>query len=100
VLYYAVTTLLRSGHEGVYAAVEKPLQLAQTAAVLEVPPRPPARRILLLSISLALFCSEFCVVSSPDSSRARRAGEVAGVGHAAADWIAALRHMGHPLELP
>uniref|UniRef100_A0A453DZ71 very-long-chain (3R)-3-hydroxyacyl-CoA dehydratase n=1 Tax=Aegilops tauschii subsp. strangulata TaxID=200361 RepID=A0A453DZ71_AEGTS len=36
VLYYAVTALLDGGHEGVYAAVERPLQLAQTAAVMEV----------------------------------------------------------------
>ncbi|PNT73685.1 hypothetical protein BRADI_2g62370v3 [Brachypodium distachyon] len=36
VLYYAVTALLGAGHEGVYAAVERPLQLAQTAAVLEI----------------------------------------------------------------
>ncbi|XP_073362549.1 uncharacterized protein, partial [Aegilops tauschii subsp. strangulata] len=35
-LYYAVDALLRSGHEDVYAAVERPLQLAQTAAVLEI----------------------------------------------------------------
>ncbi|XBI29548.1 hypothetical protein VPH35_053511 [Triticum aestivum] len=37
VLYYAVTALLGGGHEGVYAAVERPLQLAQTAAVIEIP---------------------------------------------------------------
>ncbi|VAH56868.1 unnamed protein product [Triticum turgidum subsp. durum] len=36
VLYYAVTALLGGGHEGVYAAVERPLQLAQTAAVMEI----------------------------------------------------------------
>ncbi|CAM0885580.1 unnamed protein product [Alopecurus aequalis] len=36
VLYFAVTTLLRSGHQDVYAAVARPLQLAQTAAVLEI----------------------------------------------------------------
>ncbi|KAF7033940.1 hypothetical protein CFC21_045005 [Triticum aestivum] len=36
VLYFAVEALLRSGHEAVYAAVERPLQLAQTAAVLEI----------------------------------------------------------------
>jgi hypothetical protein len=36
VLYYAVTMLLESGHEAVYAAVERPLQFAQTAAFLEV----------------------------------------------------------------
>uniref|UniRef100_A0A0D9ZIA1 Very-long-chain (3R)-3-hydroxyacyl-CoA dehydratase n=1 Tax=Oryza glumipatula TaxID=40148 RepID=A0A0D9ZIA1_9ORYZ len=36
VLYYAVTTLLESGHEAVYAAVERPLQFAQTAAFLEI----------------------------------------------------------------
>uniref|UniRef100_A0A453DZG1 Very-long-chain (3R)-3-hydroxyacyl-CoA dehydratase n=1 Tax=Aegilops tauschii subsp. strangulata TaxID=200361 RepID=A0A453DZG1_AEGTS len=36
VLYYAVTALLDGGHEGVYAAVERPLQLAQTAAVMEI----------------------------------------------------------------
>uniref|UniRef100_A0A452ZTH6 Uncharacterized protein n=1 Tax=Aegilops tauschii subsp. strangulata TaxID=200361 RepID=A0A452ZTH6_AEGTS len=35
-----------------------------------------------------------------DPPRARRAGEVAGVGHAAADRVAPLRHLGHPLELP
>lgn len=35
-LYYAVTMLLESGHEAVYAAVERPLQFAQTAAFLEV----------------------------------------------------------------
>ncbi|KAF3793978.1 Very-long-chain 3R-3-hydroxyacyl-CoA dehydratase [Nymphaea thermarum] len=36
VLYLAVRTLIESGHTEVYNAVEKPLQLAQTAAVLEV----------------------------------------------------------------
>ena len=36
VLYYAVTALLGGGHEGVYAAVERPLQLGQTAAIMEV----------------------------------------------------------------
>ncbi|XBH86706.1 hypothetical protein VPH35_074310 [Triticum aestivum] len=36
VLYFAVDALLRSGDEAVYAAVERPLQLAQTAAVLEI----------------------------------------------------------------
>nr|CAB3476270.1 unnamed protein product [Digitaria exilis] len=36
VLYYAILTLLQSGHEGVYDAVERPLQFAQTAAVMEV----------------------------------------------------------------
>ncbi|CAN6449483.1 unnamed protein product [Victoria cruziana] len=36
VLYLAVTTLIESGHTEVYAAVEKPLHLAQTAAVLEI----------------------------------------------------------------
>jgi hypothetical protein len=37
VLYYTVSALLGSGgHEAVYAAVEKPLQFAQTAAVMEV----------------------------------------------------------------
>ncbi|KAJ0041448.1 hypothetical protein Pint_27687 [Pistacia integerrima] len=36
VLYFAVKTLKDSGHEHVYNAVEKPLQLAQTAAVLEI----------------------------------------------------------------
>ena len=36
VLYFAVKTLKETGHEHVYDAVEKPLQLAQTAAVLEV----------------------------------------------------------------
>ncbi|XP_031478963.1 very-long-chain (3R)-3-hydroxyacyl-CoA dehydratase PASTICCINO 2A [Nymphaea colorata] len=36
VLYLAVRTLIESGHTEVYNAVEKPLQLAQTAAVLEI----------------------------------------------------------------
>ncbi|CAM8888089.1 unnamed protein product [Rhodiola kirilowii] len=36
VLYFAVKTLRESGYEHVYTAVEKPLQLAQTAAVLEI----------------------------------------------------------------
>lgn len=36
VLYLAVKTLRESGHEHVYDAVEKPLLLAQSAAVLEV----------------------------------------------------------------
>ncbi|XP_057541506.1 very-long-chain (3R)-3-hydroxyacyl-CoA dehydratase PASTICCINO 2 [Amaranthus tricolor] len=36
VLYFAVKTLRESSHEHVYDAVEKPLQLAQTAAVLEI----------------------------------------------------------------
>jgi hypothetical protein len=55
VLYYAVTTLLRSGHQDVYAAVERPLQLAQTAAVLEVP-RPPDLAPFF-SLCSVLFCS-------------------------------------------
>ncbi|KAG6766690.1 hypothetical protein POTOM_027861 [Populus tomentosa] len=36
VLFLAVKTLKDSGHQHVYNAVEKPLQLAQTAAVLEI----------------------------------------------------------------
>ncbi|PIA56161.1 hypothetical protein AQUCO_00700484v1 [Aquilegia coerulea] len=36
VLYFAVKTLKESGHEHVYSAVERPLQLAQTAAVMEI----------------------------------------------------------------
>uniref|UniRef100_A0A2N9IZV5 Very-long-chain (3R)-3-hydroxyacyl-CoA dehydratase n=1 Tax=Fagus sylvatica TaxID=28930 RepID=A0A2N9IZV5_FAGSY len=36
VLYLAVKTLRESGHEYVYSAVERPLQLAQTAAILEI----------------------------------------------------------------
>lgn len=36
VLYFAVKTLIESGHEQVYDAVQKPLLLAQTAAVLEI----------------------------------------------------------------
>jgi very-long-chain (3R)-3-hydroxyacyl-CoA dehydratase len=36
VLYYAVLVLRKSGHEAVYAAVERPLQFAQTAAIMEV----------------------------------------------------------------
>ncbi|XP_030521582.1 very-long-chain (3R)-3-hydroxyacyl-CoA dehydratase PASTICCINO 2A isoform X2 [Rhodamnia argentea] len=35
VLVLAVKTLHESGHEHVYSAVERPLQLAQTAAILE-----------------------------------------------------------------
>jgi hypothetical protein len=39
VLWYAVCALLGSGgHQAVYAAVERPLQFAQTAAVMEVIP--------------------------------------------------------------
>uniref|UniRef100_A0A7N0T138 Very-long-chain (3R)-3-hydroxyacyl-CoA dehydratase n=1 Tax=Kalanchoe fedtschenkoi TaxID=63787 RepID=A0A7N0T138_KALFE len=36
VLYFAVKTLNESGYKHVYSAVEKPLLLAQTAAVLEI----------------------------------------------------------------
>ncbi|XP_015890567.3 very-long-chain (3R)-3-hydroxyacyl-CoA dehydratase PASTICCINO 2A isoform X2 [Ziziphus jujuba] len=36
VLYLAVTTLKESGHQQVYNAVARPLQLAQSAAVLEI----------------------------------------------------------------
>ncbi|KAH7290032.1 hypothetical protein KP509_30G029500 [Ceratopteris richardii] len=36
VLYWAVQTLRTSGYEAVYAAVERPLQFAQTAAILEI----------------------------------------------------------------
>ncbi|KAL3524918.1 hypothetical protein ACH5RR_013290 [Cinchona calisaya] len=36
VFYLAVKTLKESGHEHVYSAVEKPLLLAQSAAVLEI----------------------------------------------------------------
>ncbi|KAE8784157.1 very-long-chain (3R)-3-hydroxyacyl-CoA dehydratase PASTICCINO 2A-like [Hordeum vulgare] len=35
VLCYAASALLESGHEAVYAAVERPLQFAQTAAFME-----------------------------------------------------------------
>lgn len=36
VLYLALKTISESGHENVYAAVEKPLLLAQSAALLEI----------------------------------------------------------------
>ncbi|CAL4977844.1 unnamed protein product [Urochloa decumbens] len=36
VLYYAVVALRETGHEAVYAAVERPLQFAQTAAIMEI----------------------------------------------------------------
>ncbi|KAF6160603.1 hypothetical protein GIB67_019543 [Kingdonia uniflora] len=36
VLYFAVKTLKESGHQQVYDAVERPLQLAQSAAILEI----------------------------------------------------------------
>lgn len=36
VLFLALKTLKESGYEHVYDAVEKPLQFAQTGAVLEV----------------------------------------------------------------
>nr|DAD22108.1 TPA_asm: hypothetical protein HUJ06_023571 [Nelumbo nucifera] len=36
VLYFALKTLRESGHERVHDAVERPLQLAQTAAILEI----------------------------------------------------------------
>ena len=35
-LYYAILALWSSGHEAVYSAVERPLQFAQTAAIMEV----------------------------------------------------------------
>ncbi|GJN37484.1 hypothetical protein PR202_gb26443 [Eleusine coracana subsp. coracana] len=35
VLYYAVMALRESGHEAVYPAIERPLQFAQTAAIME-----------------------------------------------------------------
>jgi hypothetical protein len=55
---------------------------------------------LLLFSRSVLFCSEHCVVLSSDHPRSRRAGAVADISHAATDRIAALRHLGHPLELP
>lgn len=36
VLYFALKTLKESGHQQVYDAIERPLQLAQTAAILEI----------------------------------------------------------------
>ncbi|XP_062100344.1 very-long-chain (3R)-3-hydroxyacyl-CoA dehydratase PASTICCINO 2 [Humulus lupulus] len=36
VLYFAVTTLKDAGHQHVYNAVQRPLQLAQSAAILEI----------------------------------------------------------------
>ncbi|KAG8053443.1 hypothetical protein GUJ93_ZPchr0001g29828 [Zizania palustris] len=36
VLYYLTLALLESGHEAIYAAVERPLQFAQTAAFMEI----------------------------------------------------------------
>ncbi|KAL6496827.1 Very-long-chain (3R)-3-hydroxyacyl-CoA dehydratase PASTICCINO 2A [Orobanche hederae] len=36
VFYLAVKTLSNSGHQSVYAAVEKPLLLSQSAALLEI----------------------------------------------------------------
>ncbi|KAG2568396.1 hypothetical protein PVAP13_7NG316248 [Panicum virgatum] len=36
VLYYAILALWSSGHEAVYSAVERPLQFAQTAAIMEI----------------------------------------------------------------
>ncbi|XP_048561747.1 very-long-chain (3R)-3-hydroxyacyl-CoA dehydratase PASTICCINO 2A-like isoform X2 [Triticum urartu] len=36
VMCYAASALLESGHEAVYAAVERPLQFAQTAAFMEI----------------------------------------------------------------
>ncbi|KAK3160348.1 hypothetical protein QOZ80_1BG0058360 [Eleusine coracana subsp. coracana] len=36
VLYYAVMALRESGHEAVYPAIERPLQFAQTAAIMEI----------------------------------------------------------------
>ena len=35
-LYYTVLTLLESGHEAVYTIIERPLQFAQIAAIMEV----------------------------------------------------------------
>ncbi|KAI4996262.1 hypothetical protein ZWY2020_048028 [Hordeum vulgare] len=36
VLYYATDALLRSGREGMHAAVDRPLRLMQTVAALEI----------------------------------------------------------------
>ncbi|XP_039773741.1 very-long-chain (3R)-3-hydroxyacyl-CoA dehydratase PASTICCINO 2A-like [Panicum virgatum] len=36
VLYYTILALWESGHEDVYGAVERPLQFAQTAAIMEI----------------------------------------------------------------
>lgn len=41
-------TLHESGHEHVYSAVEKPLQLAQTAALLEVYIREMNLKIIIM----------------------------------------------------
>ncbi|KAF3503867.1 hypothetical protein F2Q69_00045087 [Brassica cretica] len=70
VLYFAVKTLKETGHENVYDAVEKPLQLAQTAAVLEV---------------------NFSWIS--------RFGQITCFCNSATDWFKAVSHLGHPLQL-
>ena len=51
VLYYAIQALRTSGYEAVYDAVEKPLQFAQTAAVLEV------------SVWCSFFVIEYCILN-------------------------------------
>ncbi|CAD6232714.1 unnamed protein product [Miscanthus lutarioriparius] len=74
VLYYAVLTLRESGHKAVYAAVEKPLQFAQTAAVMELM---KSGSILIEMITAVKFeyYKQNCLVVL-DSSWTRRVGEV------------------------
>ncbi|CAI0463815.1 unnamed protein product [Linum tenue] len=63
VLFLAVKTLKESGHEHVYSAVEKPLQLAQTAAILEVLPLLTAT---LPQISSRLYLTWIILHSFPE----------------------------------
>ena len=62
VLYFALKTLNESGHEKVYDAVERPLQLAQTAAVMEV--------CKIVEFLLISYCNlvkvRFFFLSNPD----------------------------------
>ena len=94
-LYYVVMMLLLSGHHDVYAAVERPLRLVQTAAVLEVPitSNPPN----LASCSLPT-CSKLYALLLSNPPLARRNGALSGAVHATADPVQVLRHLGHPLK--
>ncbi|KAL6847906.1 hypothetical protein ACP4OV_022034 [Aristida adscensionis] len=70
VLYYAVMALRESGHEAVYDAVQRPLQFAQTAAIME------------------------------NSTWDCRFGKVSNQCNSATDWVKAIPYMGDPMELP
>ncbi|KAG6487316.1 hypothetical protein ZIOFF_055902 [Zingiber officinale] len=77
VLYFAVKALREGGPTTVYDAVEKPLQLAQTAAVLEV--------------LVFILCHE-------DTAWDCRIGEIASVSDFASNWIEIISCLGNLVE--